>query len=95
MPTLLYLKNGSVFAARDYWVENGILHYVLSTGAEKAVELDQVDVKRTVAENADLGVQVTLKPRLELSAPSPETPPPTAPTTKPQNNLISKPSIRL
>jgi len=36
---------------------------VLSTGAEKMVELDQVDIRRTMVENADLGTQVTLKPR--------------------------------
>jgi hypothetical protein len=95
MPTLLYMKDGSVYAASDYWVENGKLHYVLSTGAENDVDLDQVDLKRTVAENADIGVQVTLKPRPGLSAPSPETPPPTAPTAKPRNNLISAPRTRL
>jgi hypothetical protein len=63
MPTLLYMKDGSVFAASDFWVEDGKLHYVLSTGAEKMVDLDQVDVKRTIAENVDLGTQVTFKPR--------------------------------
>jgi hypothetical protein len=94
MPVLFYMKDGSVYAASDYWVEDGKLHYVLSTGAEHVVELDQVDVKRTVAENAEIGVQVTWKPRPGLSAPSPETPSPTAPTAKPRNNVISHPSIR-
>ena len=95
MPTLLYMKDGSVYAASDYWVENGKLHYVLSTGAENAVELDRLDLMRTVKENADIGVEVTLKPRPGLSAPSPETPPPSAPTSKPQDNVSSHPSIRL
>ena len=63
MPTLLYMKDGSVFAASDFWVEDGKLHYVLSTGAEKMVDLDQVDVKRTISENVDLGTQITFKPR--------------------------------
>jgi hypothetical protein len=71
MPALLYMKDGSVFAASDYWVENGNLHYVLSTGAEKMVDLDQVDIKRTIAENVDLGTQVTFKPRPSHSQPSP------------------------
>ena len=95
MPTLLYMKDGSVYAASDYWVENGKLHYVLSTGAENAVELDRLDLMRTVKENADIGVEVTLKPRPGLSAPSPETPPPSAPTSKPQDNVSSHPSTRL
>lgn len=94
MPVLLYMKDRSVFAASDYWVENGKLHYVLSTGAEKMVELDQVDIRRTMAENADLGTQVTLKPRPANSEPSPATPSPTAPTAKPQNNLTSQPTTR-
>ncbi len=68
MPVLLYMKDRSVFAASDYWVEQGKLHYVLSTGAEKMVDLDQVDVKRTISGNADLGTQVNLKPRAEPSS---------------------------
>jgi hypothetical protein len=94
MPVLLYMRDRSVFAASDYWVEDGKLHYVLSTGAEKMVELDQVDIKRTMAENADLGTQVTLKPRPANSEPSPETPSPTAPTAKPRNNLTLQPTTR-
>jgi len=68
MPVLLYMKDRSVFAASDCWVEQGKLHYVLSTGAEKMVDLDQVDVKRTISGNADLGTQVNLKPRAEPSS---------------------------
>ena len=94
MPVLLYMKDRSVFAASDYWVEDGKLHYVLSTGAEKMVELDQVDIKRTMAENADLGTQVTLKPRPANSEPSLKTPSPTAPTAKPRNSLTSQPTTR-
>jgi hypothetical protein len=94
MPVLLYMKDRSVFAASDYWVEDGKLHYVLSTGAEKMVELNQVDIKRTMTENADLGTVVTLKPRPANSEPSLETPSPTAPTAKPQNNLTLQPTTR-
>jgi hypothetical protein len=92
MPVLVYMKDGKVFAASDYWVEDGKLYYVLSTGAANSVELDQVNVRRTVAENADLGVQVTLKSHPGPAAPSAETP---LPTTKPQSNVTSRPSIRL
>jgi hypothetical protein len=93
MPVLLYMKDRSVYAASDYWVEEGKLHYVLSTGAEKMVELDQVDVRRTIAENADLGTQVTLTPRTAPSEPL-ETPPPTAPTAKPRNKVAPRPTTR-
>ena len=94
MPVLLYMKDGSAYAASDYWVQDGKLHYVLSSGAEKMVDLDQVDVRRTITENVDLGTQVTFKPRPAHSEPSPEIPPPAAPTTKPQNEIIPQPSIR-
>ncbi|MCU1340626.1 MAG: hypothetical protein JWN92_49 [Candidatus Acidoferrum typicum] len=63
MPVFLYMKDGSVYAANDYWVEDGKLHYVLSTGAEKMVDLDQVDIKLTISENVDLGAVVIFKPR--------------------------------
>ena len=69
MPALLYMKDGSVYAANDYWVEDGKLHYVLSTGAEQMVDLEEVDVKRTIAENVSLGKQVTFKPRPAHSEP--------------------------
>ena len=69
MPVLLYMKDRSVYAASDYWVEDGKLHYNLSTGAEKIVDMDQVDVRRTVTENAVLGTQVDLKPRPTQSVP--------------------------
>jgi hypothetical protein len=95
MPVLVYMKDGKVFAASDYWVEGGRLYYVLSTGVANAVELDQVNLRRTVAENADLGVQVTLKSHPGPPAPSTETPSLTAPTTKPQNNVTSRKSIHL
>jgi len=69
MPTLLYMRDGSVFAANDYWVENGKLHYVVSNSTEKIVDLDQVDVKRTIAENVSLGKRVTFKARPTHSEP--------------------------
>jgi hypothetical protein len=94
VPTFLYMKDGSVYSARDYWVEDGKLHYVLTTGAENSVDLGQVDIQRTVDENAKNGVQVTLKPHRGLLDPSPETPPPTTPVPKPQNDLTSQPPTR-
>jgi hypothetical protein len=82
-PVLLYMKDGSVYSVSGYGIEDGRLHYILTNGAENTVNLDQVDIQRTVNENAKSGVRVTLKPRPGLSTPSP-----TAPATKPQNDVI-------
>ena len=60
-PILLYMHDGSVYAASGYGIENDRLHYILTNGAENTVNLDQVDVQRTVSENAKGGVRVTLK----------------------------------
>jgi hypothetical protein len=60
---LLYLKDGSSFAVRDYWLVDGKLHYVTSYGGENAVAENQVDLQRTVNENAARGVDFSLKPQ--------------------------------
>ena len=58
---LIYQKDGTIYAASDYWISGGKLHYMVNYGGEGAVELDQVDFQRTVDENAKLGVQFVLK----------------------------------
>jgi hypothetical protein len=60
---LLYLKDGSSFAVSDYWLTGGRLHYVTSYGGENAVDESQVDLQRTVNENAARGVDFSLKPQ--------------------------------
>jgi hypothetical protein len=59
---LLYLKDGTMYAASDYWLVDNKLHYRANYGAESAVNLDEVDLQRTVDENARRGVRFTLKP---------------------------------
>ena len=59
---LLYLKDGSSFAVSDYWMANGKLHYVTSYGGENAVDEGQIDLQRTVNENAARGVDFSLRP---------------------------------
>jgi hypothetical protein len=81
-PVLFYMKDGSVYSASVYWVQDSKLHYILTTGAGNVVDLNDVDVERTTAENAKNGVRVTLKPRPSHSQPSPETLSPTAPDSK-------------
>jgi hypothetical protein len=60
---LLYLKDGSSFAVSDYWLTGGKLHYVTSYGGDNAVDESQVDLQRTVNENAARGVDFNLRPQ--------------------------------
>jgi hypothetical protein len=60
---LLYLKDGSSFAVSDYWLTGGKLHYITSYGGENSIDESQVDLQRTVNENATRGVTVILRTR--------------------------------
>ena len=66
---LLFLKDGSNFAVSDYWLSGGKLHYVTSYGGENAIDQSQLDLQRTVNENATRGVTFSLRPQ---PAPAPE-----------------------
>jgi hypothetical protein len=79
---VLYLKDGSSYAVSDYWLSGGKLHYVTSYGGENAIDESQLDLQRTVNENATRGVDFTLRPRpagdagTVPAAPAPDTKPP-------------------
>ncbi len=61
-PTILvYLKDGTTLAADDYWAVDGQFHYRVKYGGESSVDMDQVDMQRTVDENAKRGVRFTMK----------------------------------
>jgi hypothetical protein len=60
--TVLYLNDGTSFAVTDYWVADYELHYIVDGARENTIDLDQIDVQRTVDENAARGVTFTLKP---------------------------------
>jgi hypothetical protein len=72
---VLFLKDGSVYALTDYWVAGGKLHYRTSYGGENSIDLDKIDMQRTVDVNSRRGIDITLKPAPEPSAPDPQTPP--------------------
>ncbi|MGA7919424.1 MAG: hypothetical protein WCA38_07100, partial [Candidatus Acidiferrales bacterium] len=59
---LIYLKDGTTYAASDYWLADGRLHYVVSYGGESTLDMNDVDLQRTVDENARRGVHFSLKP---------------------------------
>jgi hypothetical protein len=73
---LLYLTDGTVYALMNYWVADGKLHYITQYGGENAIDLNQVDVQKTVDVNAKRGVPVTLRPSPQAAPPSQGTPPP-------------------
>jgi hypothetical protein len=61
--TVLYLKNGYSVGVTDYYLERGDLHYMTTYGGEDSVPIGQVDLQRTVNENASMGVAFVLHPR--------------------------------
>jgi hypothetical protein len=79
---ILYLKDGSNYAVSDYWLAGGKLHYVTSYGGENEIDESQLDLQRTVTENASRGVDFTLRPEpagngeTVPAAPMPDTPAP-------------------
>jgi hypothetical protein len=60
-PVLLYFNAGTVSTAGDYFFSNNQLHYTLENGDENVIDMNQLDLQRTVDENAKRGVQFTLK----------------------------------
>lgn len=48
-------------AASDYWLADGKFHYRVNYAGDNVVELNQVDLQRTVDENAKRGVRFSLK----------------------------------
>jgi hypothetical protein len=85
---LLYLKDGTSFAVSDYWLADGKLHYVTSYGGDNSVDESQVDLQRTVNENATRGVDFTLKPQAGGSGSAATSAPTPAPA---QNSEPQKP----
>ena len=61
--TLLIFKDNSISAVTDYWLKDGQLHYTTSSGEEKAVPLEQVDLEMTAYMNWQRGVKFVLRPK--------------------------------
>jgi hypothetical protein len=57
---LLAFKNGTIYAATDYWVDRGRLTYVLSDGSRRTGTMSDVDLDTTTRLNAERGVRLTL-----------------------------------
>ena len=80
--TIIYLKDGTSFAVRNYWVADGKLHYVTSYGGENAVDLGNLDLQRTTDENAKQGIAITLRPAPNALPPAAQPPPAPQPPTQ-------------
>jgi hypothetical protein len=70
----LYLKDGTEYTATDYWLADNELHYVVNDGEEHRIHIAQLDFQRTVDENANRGVTLSLKPNPDSSNSRPEAP---------------------
>ena len=57
---VLWLKDGTVYGLRDYWFVAGKLYYVTNYGGENSIDMDRVDLQKTVDEDALRGVDFTL-----------------------------------
>lgn len=81
---LIYLKDGTMYPATDYWFSGHELHYVVSYGGESSVDMSQVDIQRTVDENAKRGIPFSLKPAPASYEPGTAAAPSAAPQPAPQ-----------
>ena len=75
---LLYLNDGSVFAVASYTVSDGKLHYVTTYGGQNDIDLDLLDLQKTIDANAARGVTFTLMP----PSPAPASPRPISPPSQ-------------
>jgi hypothetical protein len=62
-PTVIVLKGGAAYLARDYWVEAGALHCVSPDGEQKLVALETMDLYQTVRVNGERHVEFVLRSR--------------------------------
>jgi hypothetical protein len=57
------MKDGRRLAAADYWGADGLLHYRLSDAGESTLDMNDLDLRRMVDENAERHVPFTLEPQ--------------------------------
>jgi hypothetical protein len=88
---MLYLNDGTSFAVTDYWVADYKLHYVTEGARENVIDLDQIDVQRTVDENAARGVGFTLRPTPGSAQGNSAAPPATTPAPSPSPDSTATP----
>ncbi len=70
IPTVVYLKDGTSFQITSYWSSGSTLHYVDSQGGVSSIDASQIDLQRTVSENAKHGIRFPIKPQPSTATPS-------------------------
>jgi hypothetical protein len=88
---LVYMKDGTMLVANDYWVEGGQFHYTVKYGGESQVGVDQVDVQKSIDENAKRGVKFNLKPKPAIASTRGAAKPNAKPATLPPPPALSAP----
>jgi hypothetical protein len=61
--TVVALKDGAAFVARDYWVEGGEMHCVSDRGVERELALEKIDLEQTLHLNQERHVEFVLRSR--------------------------------
>ncbi len=59
--TVIVLRGGAAFVARDYWVAGGAMHCIASDGEEKLIALGTIDLDQTVVLNRERKVEFVLR----------------------------------
>jgi hypothetical protein len=59
--TLVALKSETIYPAKDYWVADRLLVYVLPDGSQASTDLNDIDWQRTMDLNAERGIRLTLR----------------------------------
>jgi hypothetical protein len=65
--TLVILKGGTAFLAREYWVQSGQIECVSEDGEQKAFPLENVDLYQTVRVNRERNVEFVLHTKAGVS----------------------------
>lgn len=71
--TTLVLKDGISFGVIDYWVNGDKLGYVTTYGRQNTIDLDRLDLQKTVNRNSMRGIPFVLQER--ANPPVPAAPP--------------------
>jgi len=77
----LYMKDGSVYSVRDYWVVDNQLHFIVVQGrkpVEHVIPVDELDLQTTIDTNTARGFRFVLRnaPMQEYEKDHPNQPPP-------------------
>ena len=86
---VVYLRDGSGYAALDYWVSDGFLHIATTYGAQKSFPMEDVDLVRTGKENALNGVNFVFGNAPMVSDPGPVLAPDSYAPACPANSAAS------